>query len=150
LVSILVNWRIPYDPHPYLIAATGVFGIGSIVARAFGWDSGWLHFGASLICLTLFVPLCVRRFWWKQWLVLTDETLTVPTGLLKTRPTVVYLASVQRMWIVSLHGSVILRLRTPERTVDIPHSLLPDSSTFRELINQLRSRVPAGAFHEQA
>ena len=133
---------IPYNPSA---GGVGVFaGLGIVlgIVNRLPWFQSRLWFGAALAFIALAVLLFLRRTIWKRVLTIADDSLVVPMGFLRLRPTPLLFASIQRVWVTPMFGTAILRIRTVERDVEIQDMYLPDRAVLWHLKRVLESSAP--------
>jgi hypothetical protein len=90
-----------------------------------------LWFGLVPIALALL--LAMRRILFDRCLVLDDDHMILPTGLLQTGTTRIEYKSIKRVWRHYLPMAVVLRVATSEGIFEIVSALLPDNESYRTL-----------------
>jgi hypothetical protein len=133
---------IPYNPSARGVAFFATSGIVLGVLNRFPWFQSRLWFGAAIGFIGMAVLLFLRRTVWKRVLTISDDSAVVPVGFLRLRPTTLLFANIQRVWVTGLFGTVILRIRTAERDIEIQDMYLPDPTVFWELKRFLESSAP--------
>jgi hypothetical protein len=118
------------------------FGIVLGVLNRFPWFQAPLWFAAAVGFIAIAVLLFLRRTVWKRVLTIADDAFVVPVGFLRLRPTPLLFASIRRVWVTEIFGTVILRIRTAERDIEIQDMYLPDRTVFWDLKRVLESSAP--------
>ena len=139
---------IPYNPSVRGVGVFASFGIGLGVLNRFPWFQSRLWFGASIGFIGIAGLLFLRRTVWKRVLTIADDSLVVPVGFLRLRPTRLLCASIRRVWVTEIFGTALLRIRTAERDIEIQDIYLPDRRVFWTLKRVLESSAPASRLSE--
>jgi hypothetical protein len=147
LPAEILPTSIPYNPSVRCIVF--FFGLGFVLSAG-----GYLlHSQLFQIIPLLFLPLAglmyLRRTIWPRQIVLSETSITVPTGFLRLRPTSVRYDDITFVWVVGLGGR-ILCLQTSNRTLEIQDMFLPDRATFDLLKGHLDSFVQPPTWDETA
>jgi hypothetical protein len=125
----------PYNPRLRLIFLTlgvGLLWIGMQKLSCGRMPTGFsLWFGLLPIMLALL--LGVRRVSFDRRLLLEQEEMILPTGLLQMGTARIAYASIKRVWRHYLPATVVLRVATEKRTFEIASVLLPDNASYRAL-----------------
>jgi hypothetical protein len=125
----------PYNPRPriiFLLSGVGLLWIG--VQRLSGgrMPTGFsLWFGLVPIALALLLGL--RRILFDRRLLLDNDGMILPTGLLQTGTTRIDYTSIERVWRHYLPATVILRVATEKHIFEIVSVLLPDNTSYLTL-----------------
>jgi hypothetical protein len=99
-------------------------------AKAFGGTQAYrfsLWFGLVPIALALLLGL--RRILFDRRLLLDNDGMILPTGLLQTGTTRIDYTSIERVWRHYLPATVILRVATEKHIFEIVSVLLPDNTS---------------------
>jgi hypothetical protein len=125
----------PYNPRPriiFLLSGVGLLWIG--VQRLSGgrMPTGFsLWFGLVPIALALLLGL--RRILFDRRLLLDNDGMILPTGLLQTGTARIDYTSIERVWRHYLPATVILRVATEKHIFEIVSVLLPDNTSYLTL-----------------
>jgi hypothetical protein len=125
----------PYNPRPriiFLLSGVGLLWIG--VQRLSGgrMPTGFsLWFGLVPIALALLLGL--RRLLFDRRLLLDNDGMILPTGLLQTGTARIDYTSIERVWRHYLSATVILRVATEKHIFEIVSVLLPDNTSYLTL-----------------
>jgi hypothetical protein len=125
----------PYNPRPriiFLLSGVGLLWIG--VQRLSGerMPTGFsLWFGLVPIALALLLGL--RRILVDRRLLLDNDGMILPTGLLQTGTARIDYTSIERVWRHYLPATVILRVATEKHIFEIVSVLLPDNTSYLTL-----------------
>ena len=125
----------PYNPRPriiFLLSGVGLLWIG--VQRLSGgrMPTGFsLWFGLVPIALALLLGL--RRILFDRRLLLDNDGMILPTGLLQTGTARIDYTSIERVWRHYLPATVVLRVATEKHIFEIVSVLLPDDTSYLTL-----------------
>ena len=125
----------PYNPRPRIIFLVSGVGLLWIGVQRLSWGrmpTGFsLWFGLVPIALALL--LGARRILFDRRLLLDNEGMILPTGLLQTGTARIDYTSIERVWRHYLPATVILRVATEKHIFEIVSVLLPDNTSYLTL-----------------
>ena len=125
----------PYNPRPRIIFLVSGVGLLWIGVQRLSWGrmpTGFsLWFG--LVPIALAILLGVRRILFDRCLLLDNDGLILPRGLLQTGTARVDYTSIERVWRHYLPATVILRVATEKHIFEIVSVLLPDNKSYLTL-----------------
>jgi len=125
----------PYNPRPRIIFLVSGVGLLWIGVQRLSWGrmpTGFsLWFG--LVPIALAILLGVRRILFDRCLLLDNDGLFLPRGLLQTGTARVDYTSIERVWRHYLPATVILRVATEKHIFEIVSVLLPDNKSYLTL-----------------
>src|SRR6266404_50441 len=132
---------IPYNPRLKAIAfflgmATITLAAGSLCL--FPRRVGFL---ASALFLSFASLLFLRRMVWPRQLALAEDSITVPSGFLRLRPTGIRYEHIIGVWIHRVLVTSVICVKTADRQVEIQDIYLPDATTFHNLKRFLESAI---------
>jgi hypothetical protein len=133
--SMELPHQYPYNPRRriiFLLSGVGLLWIG--VQRLSGgrMPTGFsLWFGLVPIALALLLGL--RRILFDRRLLLDNDGMILPTGLLQTGTARIDYTSIERVWRHYLPATVILRVATEKHIFEIVSVLLPDNTSYLTL-----------------
>jgi hypothetical protein len=135
--------KYPYNPRWQLIVFTFVAGAAWLILmeslEAGRPDVFSLCLGSVAIAGS--VVLAVRRLTLKRLLVLSPETLTLPTGFLRARLVQIPHANIKAVWRTRLLWIFVLCLQTTQGKFEILPAFLPIQGSFAEIEEFLRTQV---------
>ena len=132
---------IPYDPS---FKAIGLFwGLSLVLAgmQLVPWLRAPFYWVGAILFCTVSALLFLRRTLWSRHLVLTNDSVIVPSGFLRLRPRRLLLADIQQVRVFWLYWTAVLRVRSSEETVEIQDFYLPDVASFYELTRLFDSHL---------
>ena len=84
----------------------------------------------------------LRRYAIPRVLVIDEEGVWLPSGLLSWKGRRVVFAEISDVWEAFIPRTVVLCLRTQGKTYELVSTLLPDHETYLEVAGYIYSRVP--------
>ena len=132
---------IPYNPSARAVVLFATLGSVYGVLNLFPWFQSRLWLGAAVCFKGVAVLLFLRRSVWKRVLTIADDSCVVPIGCLRMRPTRLMFMSIRHVWVTNLCGTLILRIRTTERDIEIQDMYLPDPRMIWDLKRILECTV---------
>ena len=132
----------PYNPSARSVGVFAGFGIALIVLNRFSWFQARVWFAAAIFFLGIAVLLVLRRTFWKRVLIVTDDSLIVPVGFLRLRPTTVLFENIRHVWVTQIAFTAVLRIRTAEGDIEIQDIYLADRTVFWDLKRILETSAP--------
>jgi hypothetical protein len=140
----------PYNPRLRLILLISGVGPLWIGVERLSWGrmpTGFsLWFGLLPIMLALL--LGVRRVSFDRRLLLDKDEMILPTGFLQIGTARIAYASIERVWRHYLPATVVLRVATKKRTLEIASVLLPDNESYRALEEFLNLKAQENAVNK--
>lgn len=134
----------PYNPSARLIIFSLVGGAAYLVVMGLvcsckpGGIALWL--GVALIMLGLL--LAIRRLAFKCHLLLDEDALSLPSGLLKLRTVRVLYTDIERVWEIRLPMMTgALMIAANGRKFEVLSTLLPDTGSYIEVGDFLYSKA---------
>src|SRR6185295_10303536 len=129
----MMTRTIPYDPNVRALVVLSLIALPCglmIILTAPAWSR--FHLYCAYIGAGGWLVLTLRRLLWKRYLVLDDETISVPSGPLRLRTKRIVLRDIQRVWVVRAGPTNILCVRTSDSKLEIQDIFLPNGTVFRE------------------
>ncbi len=103
------------------------------------------HLGIALSLLAVFIGLAalctLRRYAFPRYLVVDEEGVWLPSGILSLNVRRVEFAEISDVWEVFIPRTVALCLRSQGKTYELVSTLLPDHKTYLEVAEYIYSRV---------
>jgi hypothetical protein len=139
--------RYRYDPRWQIVAmcwtfvaalTIAIFVVWAYVPRALGIAASVLAVFAGLGVLTT-----LRRYALPRSLVLDEESVYLPSGILHLNVRRVVFAETSEIWEAFIPLTVVLCLRSQGKTYELVSTLLPDHATYLEVAGYIYSRVKA-------
>ena len=114
-----VPQNIPYNPRLKAIAlflGMATIGLAAGLMSVFPRRVGFL---ASAVFLSFASLLFLRRTVWRRQLALAQDSITVPSGFLRLRPTGIRYEHIMRVWIHRVLVTSVICVKTADRQVEI-------------------------------
>lgn len=131
----------PYNPSWKLIAFPLVGGVvwlfvqfllGPLTIRSFGFWFG-------VVGVTMGLLVAARRLFFKRFLVLDNEGLSLPSGLGRLRNVQIPYAAIRQIRHTRLWWLSVLRVDTDRGTFEILSGMLPNAAGYIEIANLLNA-----------
>ena len=132
-----------YNPRPRVIALplcggvawiTLMFALCGCIPHGFG-----LWFG--LVSILMGIVLALMRLVFKCFLLLDENSLTLPTGFLRVKTTRIPYVSIMRVWQTYVAWMPVLCVATRDGRFDVLSGMLPDAESYVALRDFLHSRT---------
>jgi len=137
--------RYPYDPRWQIVAMLWTFVAALTIVSFISGAYVPRALGIALSLLAAFVglgALCtLRRYAFPRYLVVDEEGVWLPSGILRLNVRRVVFAEISDVWEAFIPRTVALCLRSQGKTYEVVSTLLPDHKTYLEVAEYIYSRV---------